>query len=259
MSAVTYDVNDKQSRNLLIGKVYGYMFFGLLITAIIAFGVGILFNIWIFGTLDTSAISYDNPGQTISAPGVMTLLVMLIISGIALFVMSFVIHIVFLRNRHSLMIPALVYCILMGLVLSELVIFVPWPVLGITFGITSGIFGIMYLISYVSKGNLSALGIVGIGLLLGSALISLFGWILMLTGVLNSQAAITLYWLVSLLSFAAIMFITIWDMWNIKKIAEQGEMSDNLVLYCAFNLYVDFIYLFLQILRIVSYFYSRKS
>ncbi len=258
MAAVTYDVENKQSRNLLIGKVYGYMFFGLLLTAIIAIGVGILFNIWIFGTIDTSKIDYSDPATTISAPGVMTLLVMLVVSGIALIVMSFVIHIVYFKNKHSLMVPAIIYCSLMGLLLSELIIFVPWQVLGITFAITAGIFGIMYLIATFSKGNLSALGIVGFGFLLGSGLIALVGWILMLTGALGSQAAVTLYWVVSLLSFAAIMFITIWDMWRIKKIAEQGEMSDNLVLYCAFNLYVDFIYMFLRVLRIVSYFYSKK-
>ena len=254
----TYDLTNEQSKNQLIGKVYGYMFFGLLITAIISIGVGLLFNIWIFGTLDPSAVDYSNPEVTLSLNGVMTLLVMLVVCSIALLILSFVIHITFLRGKHSLMAPALAYCILMGLVLSELIVFVPYPVLGITFGVTSGIFGIMYLIARVSKGNLSALGILGFGLLIGAGLLSLIGFILSITGVLGSEAAMRLYWIVSLVSFAAIMFITIWDMWRINKIAEQGEMSDNLVLYCAFTLYVDFIYMFLRVLRIVSYFYSKK-
>ena len=46
MAAFTYDATDKRSVNSLIGRVYGYMFFGLVLTAVIAFGVGILFNLW---------------------------------------------------------------------------------------------------------------------------------------------------------------------------------------------------------------------
>lgn len=256
MTTNTYDISNTQSKNLLIGKVYGYMFFGILLTAVIAFGVGIVFNKWIFGTINPADFTYVD-FENINGTAVMTLLVMLIVSAIALFITSFVVHIVFLRGRHSLMVPAIIYCVLMGLVLSELVIFLPWPILGITFLITAGIFGIMYLISWVSKGNLSFLGVIGIGLLLGAALLSLIGWILMLTGALG--AYMHLYWIVSLLCFAAIMFITIWDMWRIKKIAETGEMNDNLVLYCAFTLYVDFVYLFLQVLRIVSYFFARRN
>ena len=252
----SYNLDDTRSRNQLIGKIYGYMFFGLLLTAVIAFGLGILFNIWIFGRIDISNVDYADISGNLNISGARTLLAVLVVSSVALLITSFVVHIVFLRGRHSLRIPALVYCVLMGVVLSSLVVFVPWPVLGITFAITSGIFGIMYLISYISKGSLNFLGVIGLGLLLGAALLSLIGWILAITGALG--AYMHLYWIISLMSFAAIMFITIWDMWRIKQIAQQGEASENIVLYCAFNLYVDFIYLFLQVLRIVSYFYSRK-
>ena len=256
METFVYDASDKRSVNTLIGKVYGYMFFALALTAIIAFGVGILFNLWIFGTLNPAAVAYDDVDLTLNANGAMTLFVLLIISAIALLITSFVVHIRAAKGK-NITIPAGLYVILMGLVLSELVIFVPWPVLGITFGVTSGIFGIMYLISYFSKGSLNALGIIGMGLFLGAAFLSLIGFILALTGALG--AYMHLYWIISLMCFAAIMFITIWDMWRIKQIAESGQMSDNLVLYCAFILYVDFIYLFLRVLRIVLYFVGRKN
>ena len=114
----------------------------------------------------------------------------------------------------------------------------------------------MFLISYLSKGSLNFLGVIGIGLLIGAALIGLVGWIFILTGFLG--AYMHLYWIVSFISFAAIMFITIWDMWRIKKIAEAGEMNDNLALFCAFTLYVDFIYLFLRVLRFVAYLFARR-
>ena len=215
MATYAFDATDKRSVNSLIGKVYGYMFFAILLTAAISFGVGILFNLWIFGTLDTSNIAYDDVSNNIELAGVKTLLALMIVTGISLFVMAFVVHGVFLRGRHSLRIPFTIYTVLMGLFLSELVVFVPWPVLGITFGITAGIFGIMYLISYFSKGSLNFLGVIGFGLFLGAMLLSLIGFILALTGALG--AYMHLYWIISLLCFAAIMFITIWDMWRIKK------------------------------------------
>lgn len=254
MASFVYDATDRRSVNSLIGRVYGRMFFNLILTAVIAIGMGILFNLWIFGTFNISS-DLGNI-EAVNGTGVVVLFVTMIISSIALLIMSFVVHGRAFRDR-SLAIPSFIYCVLMGLLLSSLVIFVPWPVLGITFAITAGIFGIMFLISYLSKGSLNALGMIGIGLLIGAGILSLIGWIFMLTGFLG--AYIHLYWIISLISFAAIMFITIWDMWRIKKIAEEGEMSDNLVLYCAFILYVDFIYLFLRILRIVSYFIGRRN
>lgn len=254
MASFVYDATDKRSVNTLIGRVYGRMFFNLILTAVIAIGMGLLFNLWIFGTL---SISEDLGNiETINGTGVIVLFATLIVSSIALLVMSFVVHGRAFRGK-SLAVPSFIYCVLMGLVLSSLVIFVPWPVLGITFAITSGIYGLMFLISYFSKGSLNALGIIGIGLLIGAGILSLIGWVFMLTGFLG--AYMNLYWIISLLCFAAIMFITIWDMWRIKQIAQEGEMNDNLVLYCAFILYVDFIYLFMRVLRIVLYFVSRKN
>lgn len=253
MASFVYDATDKRSVNSLIGRVYGRMFFNLILTAVIAIGMGLIFNLWIFGTL---SISEDLGNiEAINGTGLITLFIIMIVSGITLFIMSFVVHGRAFRGK-SLTVPTYIYCVLMGLILSTLVMFVPWPVLGITFAITSGIYGIMFLISYVSKGSLNSLGIIGIGLLIGAAILSLIGWIFMLTGFLG--AYLHLYWIISLLSFAAIMFITIWDMWRIKKIAEEGAMSDNLIMYCAFILYVDFIYLFLRVLRIVSYFMRRN-
>ena len=257
MADFVYNPVDKRSVNSLIGKVYGYMFYALLITAIIAVGVGMLFSLWLFGTINPADALYGNVEVTLnSASGAINLLVMLGVSALVLFIDAFVVHIWAARGK-TISVPAGIYVVMMGLVLSELVIFVPWPVLGITFAITAGIFGLMFLISYFSKGSLNFLGVLGLGLLIGAGLIALVGWILLLTGALGNY--MYLYWIVSLLTFAAIMFITIWDMWRIKQIAATGEMSHNLVLYCAFILYVDFVYLFLRVLRIVMYFVGRKN
>lgn len=256
MATYTFDATDKRSVNSLIGRVYGYMFLGLLLTAAIAFGVGIAFNLWIFGTINTANIDYTIENN-INSEGVMALIVILIISMIGILVMSFVVHLVFFRGKHSVLTPAIIYCSLMGLALSSLVIFLPWEILGITFLITAVMFGVMFLISYFSKGSLHFLAVTGIGLFMGAGILSLIGFVLALTGALG--AYMHLYWIISLLAFAAMMFITIWDMWRIKQIAEQGAMNDNLALYCAFTLYVDFIYLFMRILRFVIYIMGRRN
>lgn len=256
MATYAFDATDKRSVNSLIGRVYGYMFLGLLLTAAIAFGVGIAFNLWIFGTINTANIDYTIENN-INSEGVMALIVILIISMIGILVMSFVVHLVFFRGKHSVLTPAIIYCSLMGLALSSLVIFLPWEILGITFLITAVMFGVMFLISYFSKGSLHFLAVTGIGLFMGAGILSLIGFVLALTGALG--AYMHLYWIISLLAFAAMMFITIWDMWRIKQIAEQGAMNDNLALYCAFTLYVDFIYLFMRILRFVIYIMGRRN
>lgn len=257
MTAYTYDATDKRSVNSLIGRVYGYMFLGLLLTAAIAFGVGMLFNLWIFGTLDTANIDYSDVTTNINATGAGVLLGTLIGSALGVIVMSFVVNIVFIKGRHSVLVPSVIYATLMGLLLSSLVIFVPWEILGITFAITAGMFGIMFIISYVSKGSLNFLGVAAMGLFIGALILSGIGFILMLTGALG--AYMHLYWIISLMTFAAMMFITIWDMWRIKVLAQNDSLNDNLALYCAFMLYVDFIYLFMKVLRFVLYFTSRRS
>lgn len=257
MPMYTFDVTETRSRNTLIGKIYGVMFVGILITAIVALGLGMMFSQMIFGTINASNINYSDVEATFNSQAAVAMLVTLIITGIALFILAILINFVLLKKNRPLTVPMTIYCVLMGVLLSELVVFLPWEVLGISFLITAGTFGIMFLIATLSKGSLNALGIIGIGLLFGSMIIGLVGWILAMTGALG--AAMDLYWIVSFLSFAAVMFITIWDMWRIKQIAQSGEMSNNLVLYCAFTLYVDFIYLFIRIVRIVAVIYANRK
>ena len=229
-----------------LGKVFAYMFAGLLITTLIALGLGALFN---YLLLNNQAVT------DFSATGAAILLGLLITSAIGIIVLSFVVPITVARGRHSVLVPSIIYAVLMGVLLSTICIVVPWYLLGITFGITSLIFGLMALIAFLAKGKLNGLAIAAIGLLIGAGFIALTMWILMLTGV----DVTLLYWIVSLAVFAAMMLITIWDLWRIKKIAENGEMTNNLSLYCAFILYNDFIYILLRVLRIVLIVMSNKK
>lgn len=234
---------------LSIAKVFGYMFLGLAVTAAISLGLGALYR-YILGVDYGTGLN-----ENIQKTSVIVLLVLLIASFIGIIILSFVVPITVMRGRRSVLAPAVIYTILMGIALSSLCIFIPWSLLGLTFGITALVFGLMALIALLSKGRLNGLAIAGIGLFVGAGFLSLGLWIMMLLGVFNEP----LYWVISLMTFAAVMLITIWDMARIKHIAQRGEMTTNISLYCAFVLYNDFIYIFLRILRIVLIVFSRRN
>ena len=238
-------VKEKQkvrtSTNLDIAKVFGYMFVGLLITGLVAFGLAYLFYRWML--VDSVAASD-------------TLFVLMIVSVISMFVLTIVISISFNRNKiRRILIPAILYTVVMGVMISTLVLFLDWRLLGGAFVATSLIFGVMALIALISKGSLNGLYIVGIGLMLGAGLMSMFTWFLYL---ISPSTFETFYWIITLGMFAAMMFITMWDIWRIKQIAEKGALTASVSLYCAFNLYVDFIYIFLRMVYFISRFNSRK-
>lgn len=253
----TYNPTDKKSANTLMAKVFGYMFGGILLTTIVAVVAGLLFTKWIFGTFDSSIIYNGDGGLTVNDTAYNTVMFMLIGSSILLIVTSIIINIFVFKGNRSLMVPAIFYCLLMGLVLSNFVIFLPWQVLGTAFGVTTLIFGVMAAIGYFSKGSMNIMATIGIGLLMGSALIGLVGMIFLMTGALGTY--MNLYWIVSFASFAGILFITIWDVAHLKQMAEAGAMSKNLVLYCAFNLYVDFIYILMRVIYFVAMIYFRNK
>ena len=227
-------------------KVFGYMFMGLLITTAVALGLGAFFNY---------VLMKDTPLTDFESNVGLVMIALLIISAIGIIVLSFMVPITVARGKHSVLVPAIIYTVLMGIMLSTIAAFIPWYLLGITFGITCAIFGVMTLIAFLSKGQMPGLAIAAIGLFVGAGIVALFMWILMLLG----QNVTVLYWIVSLATFAAMMLITMFDLARIKTIAKNGEMTNNLSLYCAFILYNDFIYILLRVLRIVIILFGNKK
>ena len=233
-----------------IARVFGYMFIGLMITAAISLGLGAFFTYVFMGGISGTDVS-----ERMQATSVVVLLVLLIASAIGVLVLSFVVPFVVARGKKSVLVPSILYTIFMGIMLSSLTIFIDWSILGMTFGITSLVFGLMALIALLSKGRLNGLAIAAIGLFAGAMMLSLVLWLMMLFGVFSGP----LYWIISLATFAAVMLITIWDMARIKTIAQQGEMTNNTSLYCAYILYNDFIIIFLKILRFVIIILGNKK
>ena len=139
------------------------------------------------------------------------------------------------------------YSIVMGILLSPICLLDMWTIV-IAFGTTCLSFAVMALIAWTTKKNLSGLAIFGFGLLMGALIISLFNFIITL---ITGQVTI-LYWLVSYLFFFAILILTVVDLHRVKQIAQSGMATKNLAIWCALNLYVDFIYIFIRILAIVA-------
>ena len=230
-------------------KIFGYMFIGLAITAVIALGLGAFYRYVL-------SIDYaTNADVKFAATSVIILIVLLILSLIGILVLSFVVPFMVARGSKSVLVPMIIYTVLMGIALSTIAIFVPWSLLGLTFGITALVFGLMALIAILSKSHLNGLAIAAMGLFIGAGILALVLWIMTLFGQFNEP----LYWIISFATFAAVMLITIWDMARIKQIAEKGEATTNISLYCAFILYNDFIVIFLKILRFVLIIFSKSK
>lgn len=152
------------------------------------------------------------------------------------------------------MIPFVLYAIVMGVFISGFTMFVPFYLIAISFGLTCFTFGIMFVIGWFTKRDLSILGMIGFGMMIGILFIGLFNviWMLFFPGFEM------IYWVISYGMFAAMLLITIFDINRVKRIADSGEQSNKTAILCAFNLYVDFIYIFIRILSIVVRIYGRS-
>jgi FtsH-binding integral membrane protein len=233
----TLNTYQKENTNLAgsfsLVKIFGYMFIGLLISAVVAFILGAIFGHFL--VLD--------PENTAN-----TLFIVMVVSSIVTLILAIVIPFMLRKaNVIYLIVPMVLYAITIGIMLSSFTIFVDWWLLAGAFLITTLIFGLMSLISFFAK-KMNGVLLVGIALILGSSLISLFNIIMMFV---FPEAFQTIYWIISLAVFAGMMLITMYDIFRIKQIAMSGNMSTNLSLYCAFTLYVDFIYIFMRVLLII--------
>ena len=252
-SQVIYDFSNKQTKGAFLTRVFGMMFLCLLITTVVAAGFGFGFQ---YLLKETATVVDDT--VVLDQNLVTALLVTLGVSVIALLVMSFVLPITFARGKHNILVPLMIYVVLMGIMLSTFTFIFDWVILVESFGITSLIFGVMALLGYISKGRLAGIGFILIGLIIGAVGLSLVNWMMILFGQV-SEANIRLSWIVSLLIFAFLMLVTLYDVNRIKKIAEAGAGQDNnLTYYCAYILYSDFIAILIRVIYYVALITGRR-
>ena len=247
-----YDFTNNQTKGLFLTKVFGVMFLCLLITTVVAAGLGYGFQALLIHSVNNGA-SIDFSNNL-----VLVMIGMLIVSAIALLVMSFVLPITFIRGKHNILVPLIIYVVLMGVLLSSFTWMFEPIILVEGFGITTLIFGVMALLGYLSKGRVAGLGVILLGLLIGAGLLALFNFLSILFGGI-SQTNVTISWIVSFAIFAFLMLLTMWDVARISQIAEKGMNSgNNLVYYCAYILYSDFISILIRVIYYLAIITSKK-
>ena len=248
---VVYDFSDKQSKGAFLTKVFGMMFLCLLITTVVAAGLGYGSQFFL-----NQAINAGN--EELATNIIYGLVGTLIVSVIALLIMSFVLPITFIRGKHNILGPLIIYVVLMGIMLSTFTFIFDWVILAESFGITSIIFGVMALLGYISKGRLAGIGFILLGLVIGALGLSLVNWLMIMFGGV-SEANVQISWIVSLLIFAFLMLVTLYDVHRIKKIAEAGTgQNNNLTYYCAYILYSDFIAILIRVIYYVALISGRR-
>lgn len=138
----------------------------------------------------------------------------------------------------------LLYSLLTGATLSVIFLIYTTGSIAMTFAVTGGTFGAMSLYGFLTKKDLS-----GWGNLLIMALIGLI-----IASVVNLfWASSTLYWITTYAGILIFVGLTAYDTQKLKQISLQiqdEETAGKLSILGALTLYLDFINLFLYLLRL---------
>ena len=139
----------------------------------------------------------------------------------------------------------ILYSVLNGVTLSVIFLIYEMDVIATTFGVTAGMFFVTSLIGYITRMNLSKLGSVFMMLLIG---------IIIATVVNIFVGSETLYWIITYVGVIVFVGLTAYDTNKLKQLylehGDNGEAGQKLALMGALTLYLDFINLFLFLLRI---------
>lgn len=137
------------------------------------------------------------------------------------------------------------YAALNGLTISFIFLIYTTASIATTFYITGGTFGIMSLFGYYTKKNLTTVRNMGYMGLVGIILASIFNWFFQ-----NEL----IYWIVTYLGILIFLGLVAYETQKIRQIGMQGFSSNEDMEKCsiigALHLYLDFINLFLLLLRI---------
>ena len=210
--------------NTVMKKVYVRMFVGMLISAFCALGIA----------SSPAAMQFFFSNQIVFW-GIF----------IGMLVMAFIIPARLTRMSTSTCL--LLFCIFaaaMGVWLAPLFIVYRLGTIVYTFFITAGMFGAMSIYGYFTKRDLSKYGTYMIMALWGLVIAIVVNIFLKSSG---------LEWVISIVGVLLFTGLTAWDTQMVKRLSAANldpQMSDKLATMGALNLYLDFINLFLFLLRI---------
>ncbi len=214
--------------NAVMRQVYLWMTFGLVISAVVAFGMA---------SSGLTRVFLGNP-------------VLALITVIAYFILAFALQPIIMRANPT--VAALCYLgftALLGVTLSSIFLVYQISTIGFAFVATSAMFGAMSVVGYTTKMDLSRMRSILMMALIG----------LIIASVINIFFANNmLYWLINYAGVLIFCGLTAYDTQWIKNYAGSVSMSSDrdmamrVSLVGAFHLYLDFVNLFIFLLRILG-------
>ena len=214
----------KTQSNSVMKRVYVRMTIGLLVSAFCALGVA-------------------------SSPSMLNIIFgnQIVFWGliIAMFAMAILIPVRMMKMSSGTVLALfLVYSALMGTFLSSIFLAYKMTAIVATFFITAGTFGAMTVYGYFTKADLTKMG--------SYLMMALFGLIIaMLVNMFLHSS--TMSYVISIIGVLVFTGLTAWDTQQVKQLSAANldpALADKLATMGAMNLYLDFINLFLFILRI---------
>ena len=208
--------------NKLLSKSFLWMCIGLLVTFVTGFGVSM------------------NGRMLENIFGGSGFWILVILEFVLVIVLS---ARVMKMNPTTAKISFILYSFVSGLTFSSIFVVYELTSIMMIFLISAIIFGIMAFIGYTTKVDLSRVGFYLLMALLGVILVSIIN-IFLGNGTLEIIICI-----ICLLLFIG---ITAYDVQKIRALESTGLPEDNLAIYGALELYLDFINIFLQILELFA-------
>jgi FtsH-binding integral membrane protein len=207
-------------QNTLIRQVYAWMGAGLALTAIMT-----------LVTLSTPALLNAVLGNKLVFYGLM-------IGELALvFTLSGAIN---KLSEATATLIFVAYSALNGITLSVVALVYTGNSIATTFVITGGMFGAMSIYGFITKRDLTSwgsflfMGLIGVVI---ASIVNIF------------VGSSTVSWVISGIGVIVFTGLTAYDTWKIKELAAQGTEGRKPAILGALTLYLDFINLFLMLLR----------
>ena len=207
--------------NDALWKTYRWMTLGLAVTGLVALGVA-------------------------SSPAALELLLgnRIVFYGLLFAQLGLVIAFTAAARRASTAVVAgmfFLYAALTGVTFSTLfLVYTSSSIAGVFF-VTAGAFAGLSAVGFFTKRDLSAIGRFAIFALIGLIIASVVNFFLMSSG---------LQWLVSIAGVLVFGALTAYDTQKLKQMFASGEASANMPLVGALMLYLDFVNMFLFLLRL---------
>ncbi|MCE1225184.1 MAG: Bax inhibitor-1/YccA family protein [Geobacteraceae bacterium] len=210
-------------QNALVRQVYAWMGCGLALTAIMAL-------------------------ITVSSPELLKAIVgnRLVFYGLMFGELALVFTLSGAINRMSAAVATMLfigYSALNGLTLSVIFLVYTADSIASTFAVSAAMFGAMSIYGYATKKDLTSwgsflfMGLIGIVI---ASLVNLF---------MRNDAA---SWVISAIGVIVFTGLTAYDTWKIKALAAEGVEGRKPAILGALTLYLDFINLFLMLLRLMG-------